>query len=55
MEIISFKQFIKDYEEYYSEKITTIRTEYDMEEVIWDIYDTDKYEFDFDKKIIELY
>lgn len=55
IENISFKQFKVDYEQYYNEKLSTIRTEFEMDEVIYDLYDTDNYEINWDNETIELY
>jgi hypothetical protein len=55
MKTLTFKQFISDYEEYYQEKLTTIRTESDMQEILYNIYDTDSFEMDYENKLIELY
>jgi len=56
MKTIAFKNFIKDYREYYNEcNDFKINTEQDMEEVIYDLYSVESYEVDYDRKIIELY
>lgn len=56
MKLISFKQFCKDYINYYDIKDgkVSIKTETDMDEVIFNIYDTDLYEIDYEYKIITL-
>jgi hypothetical protein len=57
MKEISFNDFIKDYREYYDErsKHISIRTEDDMQEVLFDIYDVENFEIDYENEIIELY
>lgn len=57
MKTISFKEFINDYREYYNDhnKCFSIKTEEDMEEVIYDIYSTDNFDVDYEHGIIELY
>ena len=57
MKTINFKEFIKDYREYYNEqdKHFKIGSEEDMEDVIYDLYNVESYEVDYDRKIIELY
>lgn len=55
MKVITFKQFTIDYKEFYKEKLTTIRTELDMQEILYDIYDSDSFEVDYENKLIELY
>ena len=57
IKIVTFKRFVKDYREYYSEtnKRFNIRTEEDMEEVIYDLYSVESYEVDYENKVIELY
>ena len=55
MKIITFKQFKSDFEEYYKENLTVIRNEDEMEITMSDLYDSENYEFDWDKRIIELY
>lgn len=53
---ITFKQFNKDFREYYNVKDSyTIRTHSDMEEVIYDLYNTDDFDINYDKNIIELF
>lgn len=54
MKTITFKQFKSNYEQYYNEKLTSIRYE-ELDEVIFDLFNTYKYEFDYDNKTIELY
>lgn len=56
MKIISFKDFINDYREYYNvHDFIKIGTESDMQEVLYDIYNTDQFEIDYENKLIELY
>lgn len=55
MKAITFKEFIKDYKAYYNCKEVFIRDEYEAEEVIYNLYNTDKFEFNYETKIIELY
>lgn len=55
MKVVSFKEFVKDYRSYYNCKDVFIRDESDAEEVIEELYGTDKFEFDYENKTIELY
>jgi hypothetical protein len=57
MNTVTFKQFTKDYEEYYQEKLTAIRSNLDMDEVIDALYNIDElhYEINYENKLIELY
>jgi hypothetical protein len=57
MKIVKFKYFKKDYRKYYNEdsNCISIRTEDKMQETLFDIYDTDDFEIDYEKEIIELY
>lgn len=55
MKSVTFKQFKYDFEECYHEKLRVIKTNYEMEIVISDLYDSDDYEFDWEDNIIELY
>lgn len=57
MKTVTFKEFKLNYEQYYNEKLTTIRNQDDMSEVIFDLYNIDElhYEINYEKKLIELY
>lgn len=57
MKTVSFKDFKKDYKEYYKDegKYLMISTYSEMEEIINDLYGTDKFEMDYEHEIIELY
>jgi hypothetical protein len=57
MKIVSFKEFIKDYMGYYNAKNNnfSIRTNEEMQEIMYDIYDTDNFEINYDNKTIEMY
>lgn len=55
MKNITFREFCKDYSEYYQTKEVYIATESDMQEVIWELYDTENFEINYDNKIIEIY
>lgn len=57
MKTISFKDFKKDYKEYYKDedKYLMISTYSEMEEILFDLYSTDKFEMDYENEIIELY
>lgn len=52
--IITFKQFAADYKKYYDIDYVEIKTELDAEEIIFDLYNTDKFEFDYENKTIEI-
>ena len=60
MTTIPFKQFIKDFKEYYDIKQGEhfrIENQRDMDEVIFEIYDKEntQYEIDYENNLIELY
>jgi len=57
MKTISFKDFKKDYREYYNDKkkCFKISTYSEMEEILFDLYNTDKFEIDYEHEMIELY
>lgn len=52
---ITFKEFGADFRNYYKCKEVNIRNEMEAEVIFWDLYDCKEYEFNYDKKIIELY
>ena len=51
---ITFKEFIKDYCKYYNEKEVIVRDNSEMQEVLYELYDNDVFEVNYDEKIIEL-
>lgn len=54
--IVTYKQFIKDYNEYYQENVRVVRANtHELPEIIFNLYDTDDFEYDDDKEVIELY
>ena len=57
MKIVSFKDFKKDYKVYYGDasKYLIISTYSEMEEILFDLYSTDKFEMDYENETIELY
>lgn len=56
MKTVTFKQFICDYNEYYNEDVVKLKIqESDIGDVIFDIYDSDNYEINYNTKIIEIY
>ena len=52
---VTFKQFGQDFRNYYKCDKVVIRDEIEAEIVMADLYQCDFYEFDYEKKIIELY
>lgn len=52
---VTFKQFGKDYKEYYHCKEVFVSDFSDAEEVMSDLYDTTDFEFDYERRIVELY
>lgn len=52
---ISFKQFCIDFKKYYNIDSVEIRTQSDMDEDVYEIYDSEDYEVDYENKIINLY
>lgn len=55
---ISFKQFCKDFRKYYdleAKEYFRIETEQYMDETIDEIYNTERYEMDYEHKIITLF
>lgn len=57
MKTIKFSEFREDYKKYYNENINPIRTQDELDEIIYDLYDTDElnFEIDYENKIISLY
>jgi hypothetical protein len=58
MRIVNFKDFNKDYGKYYGLKngeYFNIKDESEMQEILYEIYDTENFEIDYYRKIIELY
>lgn len=52
----TFKDFCKDYREYYQVKGRFyIPTEDDMQEVIYDLYDTEDFEVDYENEVVFIY
>lgn len=50
---VTFRKFDRDFREYYGIKGNyTIRTDEDMQEVMYELYDTDKFDIDYENKII---
>ena len=48
---VTFKKFDRDFRDYYGIKgYYTIRTEEDMQEVIYELYDSDNFEVDYENK-----
>ena len=52
---VTFKEFGQDFRNYYKSNEVVIRDEIEAEVVMSDLYECDLYEFDYDRKIIELY
>lgn len=53
---ITFDKFIKDYNEYYQTNLRVININtHDIQEVMFDLYDTDDFEIDYDEESIELF
>lgn len=53
---ITFKKFDRDFRDYYNIRGNySIRTESDLQEIIYELYDTDKFEVNYEEKIIEIY
>lgn len=57
MRTVNFKDFTKDYTEYYKKenRYLMISTYSEMLEIINDLYSTDDFERDYEHEIIELY
>lgn len=53
--IKSFKEFAKDCQGRYKVKFIRIANEDEMGEVLYDLYDAENFEMDYENKIIELY
>lgn len=51
----TFKEFIKDYRNYYNEKVVRVVDESEMQEVCYDLYNTENFEIDYEAKTIELF
>ena len=52
---IKFKEFIKDYCIDYFDKEVIVRDNSEMQEVLYELYDNDVFEVNYDEKIIELF
>lgn len=52
---ITFKEFIKDYCKHYNEKEVIVRDNSEMQEVLYELYDNDDFEINYDEKTIELF
>lgn len=52
---VIFKQFKKDFREYYRTNDVNIRDEIEAEIVMNDLYECDLFEFNYEDKTIELY
>lgn len=53
--IKTFKEFIGDYYKYYNEKNVVIYDECEMQEVCFNLYNTDIFEIDYENKTLELF
>ena len=53
--IITFKDFKKDFRNYYKTSEVYIRNEIEAEIVMNDLYECDLFEFNYEDKTIELY
>lgn len=53
--IVTFKQFKKDFREYYRANDVNIRDEIEAEIVMSDLYECDLFEFNYEDKTIELW
>ena len=52
---ITFKEFTKDFKDYYKCNEAEIRNVSEAEIIMWDLYEVEDYEFDYERRIIELY
>lgn len=53
---VTFRKFDRDFREYYGIKGNySIRTEKDMQEVMYDLYGSDDFEVDYENKVIFVY
>ncbi|MBS5307747.1 hypothetical protein [Clostridium sp.] len=53
--IVTFRQFKKDFREYYKCDEVNVRDQIEAEIVMWDLYDCDLFEFNYEDKTIELW
>lgn len=54
--IKTFKEFVHDYNNFYQTNLNVVKINpNEMDEVMYDLYDTDDFEVNYDEKIIELY
>ncbi len=54
--IKTFKEFIQDYNEYYQTNLLAIYTNTnELPEVMFDLYNTDDFEINYDEETIELF
>lgn len=52
---VTFKQFKKDFRECYKCDEVNVRDQIEAEIVMWDLYDCDLFEFNYEDKTIELW
>lgn len=54
--IITYDQFIKDYNEYYQENVRVVRTDtMEIDEIMLNLYGSDDFEINEDDETIEIY
>lgn len=53
--IVNFKDFVRDFKSYYGKGAIRVGNQVDMQEVMYDLYDSDDFEIDYDNEIIEIF
>lgn len=54
--IKTFDQFVKDYNEYYQENVRVVRiSTMEIDEIMFNLYDSDDFEIDYDNETIEVF
>lgn len=52
---VTFKEFIKDYRDFYKCHEVIVKNEEEAEIVFWDLYECDLFEFNYEDKLIDLH
>lgn len=52
---VTFKEFAKHYKEFYQCNKVFIKDYSDAEDVVYDLYDTLHFDFDYERRVLELY
>lgn len=56
MRIVTFEEFIKDYNKHYNCDVRAIRSNtHDIEQIVDEVYNNCDFEIDYEKEVIEIY